>query len=316
MTDASKEGWGAVDVGSGVIAQGRWSLFEKEHSIHYLELLAVFHALRSIYKKCSLIHIGIQSDNVCAMSYINDMGGRHSVELDNLAKNIWFWCLERQLFVSASYVPTAENNADFFSRNFSDSTEWMLKNEIFMRVCKQLFTPDIDLFASRLNARLKTYVSWFPDPDAFQYDAFAISWCKFQPYVFPPFSLVGKVINKIVQNNVERAILIFPLWTSQPWFPVLLENLCSYPVRLPRHKDLLVLPHNGEYHPLIRTLKIFAAEVSGQSSVVKAFREKLQMSSAHLGNQAPESSIPMLGNDGLFGTISGLEIHYVRLRQL
>ena len=54
MTDASKEGWGTIDVGSGVVAQGRWSLAEKEHNINYLKVLAVFHALRPIYKECSL----------------------------------------------------------------------------------------------------------------------------------------------------------------------------------------------------------------------------------------------------------------------
>ena len=71
--------------------------------------------------------------------------------------------------------------ADFYSRNFSDSTEWMLKDDIFQRVCTHFFMPDIDLFSSRLNKKLSRFISWFPEPGAFHVDAFSLSWKPFKP---------------------------------------------------------------------------------------------------------------------------------------
>ena len=168
------------------------------------------------------------------------MGGITSEPMDLLATDIWEWCLLRQIHISAVYVPGCQNTADFYSRNFSDSTEWQLKMDIFKCLCDHFFVPDIDLFSSRLNKQLDVFVSWFPEPGALHCDAFSFSWHNYRPYIFPPFSLVGKVINKIIEDKVEKAILVFPLWKSQSWFPLLLDN--SFPVRLPRHKDLLVLP--------------------------------------------------------------------------
>lgn len=190
----------------------------------------------------------------------------------------------------------------------------MLKRDIFRRLCKQFFVPNIDLFASRLNNQLDEFVSWFPEPGALHCNAFTMEWKDYSPYIFPPFSLVGKVINKIVQEKVERAILIFPFWKSQSWFPLLLDNICSLPVRLPRHKDLLVLPHDGTCHPLGRSMRIIAVVLSGRRSVVEDFRQQLQISSSAHGDLAQGSSTVVHGTSGLFGIVSGLGIHFNRLR--
>ena len=54
---------------------------------------------------------------------------------------------------------------------FSDSTEWMLKKQIFDRLCRQRFMPDVDQFVRRLNKQLVMFVSWFPDVGAYRNDA-------------------------------------------------------------------------------------------------------------------------------------------------
>ena len=41
---------------------------------------------------------------------------------------------------------------------------------------------DVDLFASRVNAQLKSYVSWRPDPDVMALDAFTLGWSKFRGF--------------------------------------------------------------------------------------------------------------------------------------
>ena len=77
------------------------------------------------------MHIEIQCDNVSAGSYLNCMGGMTSKSMDTLAKDIWSWCLDKETFISAVHLPGVLNSADFYSRNFSDSTEWMVKKDIF-----------------------------------------------------------------------------------------------------------------------------------------------------------------------------------------
>ena len=100
------------------------------------------------------------------------------------------------------------------------------------KVVHAFFMPDIDLFASRLNKQTEVFVTWFPEPGAFHSNAFSMSWYGYKPYIFPPFSLIGKVINKVVEDQVEKAILIFPAWKSQTSFPRIIDIICSFPVRL------------------------------------------------------------------------------------
>lgn len=151
---------------SGKHTSGRWSTNEVENSINYLELLGIFYALQAFYHDRRNTHIEVQSDNTTAVSYINEFDGMPSVKMDLLVKDIWSWCLNRGIIISAFHIPGSVNTADFHSRNFSDSTEWMLKTDIFERLCQHFFLPDVDLFASRLNKRLEKFVSWFPEPDA------------------------------------------------------------------------------------------------------------------------------------------------------
>lgn len=76
------------------------------------------------------------------------MGCMQSKQLDKLTVDIWNWCFQQKLFISAQYIPGIENiYVGSLLRKFSDSTEWMLKSDIFERICNQWFMPDIYLFA-------------------------------------------------------------------------------------------------------------------------------------------------------------------------
>jgi hypothetical protein len=316
QTDASTLGWGAVSTESNQSVGGRWSVEESNYHINYLELLAIFHAMRSF---CSLVmnkHVCIQTDSTCALSYVNNMGGMQSIDMDDLSRSLWEWCLKRDIYISAIYLPGVDNtSADFFSRNFSDSTEWMLKRDIFSRLCNHFFQPDIDLFASRLNFQIDKFVSWNPEPGAFKFDAFSFSWHEFQPYIFPPFSLIGKIVNKITCDKVDKALMIIPYWPSQPWFPLLMACIVDLPARLPRHKDLLILPHSKEIHPLKGKLKLIGVVVSGQVSRVEDFQRKLLNLSAIPGEKAHKSSITLHGGSGTFGVLLGKTIPIMHLKK-
>ena len=68
--------------------------------------------------------------------------------------------------------------------------KWKLSAHVFKRIVALFGQPDIDLFASRLNAQVETYVSWKPHPMAKFGDAFSVDWSQFFFYAFPPFCTV------------------------------------------------------------------------------------------------------------------------------
>ena len=56
--------------------------------------------------------------------------------------------------------------------------------------------------------------------------------------------MLGRVLNKIMEDELEEGLIVCPFWPNQTSIPLLLSVLVSFPVRLPRHRDLLTLPFN------------------------------------------------------------------------
>ena len=126
------------------------------------------------------------------------MRGLVSNSCNHLAKEIWTYCTDQKILLSAVHAPGKDNNtADYMSRLLNENTEWRLAPFVFHKIVN-LFkvTPEIDLFASALNHQVPKYISWNPDQEAFAIDAFSISWANIKFYAFPPFSLIGDSISK------------------------------------------------------------------------------------------------------------------------
>jgi hypothetical protein len=129
------------------------------------------------------------------------MGGIKSVECNSLAYDIWSWCINRDIWVSANYVHTSENIADVESRKFNDNIELMLNKNIFKLLIEIWGTPDIDLFATRLNNQLSTYSSWKPDPGCKFIDTFTVIMVKFIFLYIYSFQFVGKSCSEITKRS-------------------------------------------------------------------------------------------------------------------
>ncbi|XP_047993797.1 uncharacterized protein LOC125232207 isoform X1 [Leguminivora glycinivorella] len=262
FTDASRSGWGAVCGNKRV--NGLWKIVEMEYHINYLELFAVFLALKSLAADVTNCAILLRIDNTTAISYINRMGGIQFPHLNDLARSIWQWCEERHIWLYASYVNTKHNYADEESRKINPDTEWELSAHAFDTIIKILGNPDVDLFASRANAKCDVFVSWRQEPDAMAVDAFTLNWSSSFFYAFPPFSLVLKCLRKIVDDKAD-GILVFPYWPSQAWFPFLTKLLKSEIIIFNPHKQLLK-SHFRDHHPLHASLTLGAARLCGRRS--------------------------------------------------
>ena len=177
----------------------------------------------------------------------------------------------------------------------NDRNKWSLNSQIFKEL-EKIFVMQIDLFASRLNAKCKRYVSWQRDPSAEYVDAFSTSWSgNFS--TFPPFSLVGCCLQKVCQDQAT-AVVIFPLWPTQSWFSKLLGLLTEDPIILPGIDNILILPGSQRLHPLCEKLKLIVAKVSGQSLENSQYQKRLSTSCYPPGSMEQTSSTAHTMQDG------------------
>ncbi|KAL0870236.1 hypothetical protein ABMA27_005269 [Loxostege sticticalis] len=190
FSDASLTGWGIFC--KGETSNGFWSLSESQNHINYLELRAAFLGLQCFAQDLSNKEILLRIDNTTAISYINRMGGVQYEHLNAITREIWQWCEDRQILY-----------ADRESRCTNIDTEWELSSVAFHEITKAFGSPDIDLFASRLNAKCSKYISWKRDPNAFNIDAFTVDWKDYFFYCFPPFSLILKSLRKIIEDEAS-----------------------------------------------------------------------------------------------------------------
>ena len=311
-TDASLMGWGAV-VGKHE-AGGRWNQNEEENHINYLEMLAIFFALRSFENYVEGKYVKILSDNTTAISYINNMGGIKSEKCNGLAIVIWEWCLQRNIWLICSHIPGKNNDqADRLSREFNDQIEWQLDKSIFLRICEKVGRPDIDLFASRLNTQLKVFCSWKPDPECTHVNAFSLHWGSFKfVYIFPPFSVLSLCVRKI-QEDKARGIIIAPLWPTQTWFAMLMKILVTNPLIIPKRNNLLANPQKAVLHPLRKKMVLIACQVSGELTECMEFLEKQPPLSWHHGEPVLKNNINLSTKDGFSTALNGKLIQFHQL---
>jgi hypothetical protein len=208
-----------------------------------------------------------------------------------LAKSIWFWAKQHKIWLTASHIAGKDNiTADIQSR------------KIFKHICSVCGTPDIDLFASRLNTQLEKFCAWKPDPDASFIDAFSIDWSEYKCYMFPPFSLLGRCVKK-VQYDKTTAILVAPLWPTQAWFSQTMQMLIDTPIMVQTRDNLLSLPYKETVHPLRKTMNLMICQISGNSLLVKEYLLKQPISCCARGDKVLKNSTKYLSKDG-FSTVA------------
>ena len=179
--------------------------------INVLKLLALKFAILTFGNNLSHLTVHFQVDNKVALAYLLKMSGIRSPQLLKISKSIWNYLLSLNITITVEYLPSRLNvRADWESRNATDSSDWKLYQNVFLEITKLLGTPAVDLFASRLYHQLPLYMTRKPNPNSFATDAMQQDWNKMFGFVFLPFSLIGRVINKILRENVEAVVLVTP----------------------------------------------------------------------------------------------------------
>ena len=309
-SDSSNYAWGGHS--DGIKSGGYWSSREKEEHINVLELTAAKICLFTFCKDCTNHKIQLFTDNSTVVASINKKTSNKG-KINNITREIWLWCMKTNNIIRAAHIPGVENvTADKESRQLRRDTEWKLNPSVFEKLQKIFGNMEVDMFASRLNYQIKTYVSWVPDDGCWAIDAFSVNWMDIFGYCFPPFSIISRVLQKIEQEGAEMVIIV-PIWTTQAWFPKLMSLLTANPRILPQ-KNVISHPVDGERcHRLQRKLKLVGCRVSGKQWKNEAYRQELVTSSWHLGDQLHSNSTVHISGSGQCFVYQGRKIPCVPL---
>ena len=152
------------DYMNGIQAQGMFSERELQLSINTKETLAIWYSIQSFRYLLENKHFLVLSDNCTAIANVKKFGGMQSELRDKISRHIWEFVTKMNSWLSISFIPGRDNRqADLASRVINCRTEWALPLQIFKKICIHFqFVPKIDLFASRLNYKLKNASTVIP----------------------------------------------------------------------------------------------------------------------------------------------------------
>jgi hypothetical protein len=269
LSDSSAEGFGGEALGTRWRLAQEWSSEQTLLHNNYLEALAATEVIKNFIleedlRDCSLLH---KSDNTVAVSYINKQGGRIP-EISKPIEKVWSLCLERRIILRGEHIPGVdlEGGVDFLSRMFKKQSEWSLPRVIF-KLLEERWGPFlIDLFATQYNSQLPEFAALWKDPLAVAWDSLAFQW-KDHSYLFPPFILLGRVLKKVVLDQVQ-VVLITPLWKSATWWPAIQQLMVDVPMILPEVLVDLNQVHQRLKWPLVGWL------ISGRASEQMVFQKR------------------------------------------
>ena len=98
-----------------------------------------------------------------------------------------------------------------------------------------------------------------PDPEEKFIDAFTVNWHPYLCYLFPLFSLVPRVLQKIQVDQVE-ALIVAPYWPTQPLLSEILKLVAQEPLIYKPTATNLILPQDPkDKHPLAEKLSLMVA---------------------------------------------------------
>ena len=194
-------------------------------------------------------------------------------DLNKISRDRSLWCISKKIHISAAHIPGHVNaEADKLSRNYKDDLEWSLDQSIFQKIQCIYIEMKIDMFSSRLNVKLKDYVSFYPYHGELAIDAFTMNWNSALLYMFPSFSLIPRILQKVQLDQAE-VVLVAPVWqTHESGWPHLLKLLCQNWHLLPPAKDILLLHHRPEAKHPLKHLKLCVFRISGKHYADKTFK--------------------------------------------
>jgi hypothetical protein len=302
VKDASQWGWGAHVMETGQTTFGFWnSTIAGSHSTE-TEVRADIVAAKALIRSNDLrnMQICIRSDATTSVSYINRQGGSKRY-LNSLVVDFLLWCWrERRITFSAAHIAGVDNTiADSLSRTTNAWTELELAPWAFSLICQRWGNHTLDLCASSVNNKVRRFVSWRPDPEAWAVDALTLNLqSETNVYAFPPDPIVARILRVLTQNPHLVSTLVTPFWTAQHWFPLVMRQSVDLPMLLPPHAINLppVLVSLGHQRPRWNWI---VWRICGNVQRQKAFNQQVSSYCSMHGKVAAVATMTSTSDDGL-----------------
>jgi len=199
----------------------RWhralTLEEQQQGIFIGEVRALVETVENFAPEVSGHTVRFMEDNQAAMYATRRLTSKHPVAMP-LLRRLWaLLCVHRIRLQDVDYVRSAENPADEPSRwRFFD--EWRLCPRVFQRVCQELGTCSLDLFASKNTAQLPRYCSRFRDPEAVATDAWSVKWAGERLWINADWDWLERIAQRLESEPGAAATIVCPYFPVQSWF--------------------------------------------------------------------------------------------------
>jgi len=247
--DASAFGWGALTLsGQPAVAHEFFSAEEQAESSTYRELLGVYRCLLSLEHRCRDSLVVFQVDNLNLLSIVNR--GSRKLPLNELARDLFWFCLRSRIQLRVEWVPREENQAADDISKMALADDWRI-NPVYFRWLDERWGPhSCDLFASSSSKQCERFYSKHWCPGTAGINSFAYDWSSENSWINAPFRSVGQVWRKL-RSSLASATILVPLWWSATWWNLIApdsSHLSEFVVDwvwLPRHDRELFLPSPG-----------------------------------------------------------------------
>ena len=205
-------------------------------------------------------------DNSTVVTNINSMGGIRSPSCNQIAHDLWDWCVDNNTWLTVTHIARMEDTeADKESRSFNDRIEWTLKRGIFEQITTHWGIPEIDLL-DLMHSSLGLSLGSLIQPLVLWMHLLSVGAHS----IFMLFHLSVKLTQML---RVPQGIMILPHWPTQVWWPQLLRMIIAIPLVLLRNQDLLSLSHSPRtLYPLREKLTLLASLLSGSPSRMEKFQ--------------------------------------------
>ena len=222
-SDASDEGYGALNHTTMQTIQGHWRGKDLEQRIEVKEMKAAAMALDQWTTDIFDKRIKLLVDNSITVSYLNKAKGGRKRHLNAIMAKTWKRCREHRITLDVEWISTHENTIpDKLSRQKRDRNDYKLNPTVWKQICKRFkWRPTVDLFATSEN-RQKTpkFCSRFGSPGAWKTNTLALTaedMKKEIGWANPPWPIIGSTISWI-NNTQTPCLLCTPWWVNSPWW--------------------------------------------------------------------------------------------------
>jgi hypothetical protein len=171
--------------------------------------------------------LAIRTDNMVTVFNLRRNGASGGMLL-KVTRAIFSLLTAMDIRLQITHVPGVENILTDALSRMDVVGDYSLTQEMFRKATTDLsVTPTIDLFATTSNHKLQRFAA-LPGRNGEGVevrDALSIPWTNEVPYLFPPVQLIPRVLQKLRMDAVKEAVLVFPLWPSQPWWSLLPDSV-------------------------------------------------------------------------------------------